>query len=416
MNINDPLDEKIRLPESRFLQSGREFNTLLELKRWADENITNIEQDPCGIVSQGNANVWWDGLATPFRQIKKAIEDIDEVENPTEKQISDYTKSIKSLIDRIAAGASYSQQSELDRLVRDSGRRGWFWVGFHNLVFNWDIYEDGFAKNEAWIRNTGNANELLQGEALARISGFSDQVSKPSVRVSLEGLESEMRRQLGVIANDLEKTRALLKEFEAERISQAQATDRKLHTRIKEAMRKHARMLDDHDSKMVALQNAFKDEMNLRAPATYWRERGDNARNVALLWGLGFGILIAAAVSLILLNGQSYLEAVGNFASETHGEESNFGVVTQFALISIPAGILFWLLRIPARLIRQNVHLMNDARHREMLVKTYLALVYENAEELGADERSTLMANLFCPPSEIREEEGNNSIFGLPRN
>lgn len=415
MSVNDPLVEKIRLPESRFLQSGREFNTLAELLQWADENISNIEQDPCGVVRQGNANVWWHGLATPFRQLKKIIEEFVEVKNPTKKQTGDLLKSIHAVNERIASGASFSQQSELDRLIRDSGRNGWFWLGFHNLVFNWDIYEDGFANNEGWIRNTNNANELLQGEALARISGFAGQVKKPSTRVALEGLEAEMRRQLDVIGSDLEKTRAELEEFESNRLSKTQATDRRIFSRIKEAMRSHSQMLAEHDAKMLALQNAFKDEMNLRAPATYWKTRGDNARNVAIIWGVAFLFLISAAVLLTLFGGEAYLTAISSFATAAHGSESNFGIVTQFALISIPAGILFWLFRIPARLIRQNVHLMNDARHREMLVKTYLALVYENAEKFEPDERSVLMANLFCPPSELREEEGNNSIFGIPR-
>lgn len=140
------------------------------------------------------------------------------------------------------------------------------------------------------------------------------------------------------------------------------------------------------------LKLTYDTELGLRAPTTYWSDRGRSQRNVAIAYGAAFSVALAAAISVFAFFGVDYLVMLPN------DKNAILGLLP----ILIPAFAAVWILRILGRLLAESMNLMRDARERETLVKTFLALMKDDSTGKSVvkdEDRILILHSLFRPAS-----------------
>ena len=146
------------------------------------------------------------------------------------------------------------------------------------------------------------------------------------------------------------------------------------------------------------LEETFEEYMRLHAPATYWRDRADSASR-ATKWALAaFSIGALAIVALSVAFGPGLLERLAAVEGA--------GSFAPLALVSIPALIALWGLRHAARLFVANFERGADARMRETMATTFLALTREGGGT-EREERLLVLEALFRPPLTTRTDDGH---------
>ena len=148
-----------------------------------------------------------------------------------------------------------------------------------------------------------------------------------------------------------------------------------------------------------SLRAAFEQELHLRAPAAYWRERASSARFAAGLSLVGFSVLAAAFIAAIVVFGPTFLQDLA-----ATGDTIYFATL---ALVSLPALTALWVLRHVARLFVTNLERSSDARFRETMTTTFLALTKDGTVEASAEERLLVLEALFRSPAPAQTDDGH---------
>ena len=147
------------------------------------------------------------------------------------------------------------------------------------------------------------------------------------------------------------------------------------------------------------LRKTFESQLRLRAPATYWRERAETTSTAARRWLLAFSAMALAVICVVVLAGPGFLRDL----SVSNGS----GPFTTLAFLSIPALTALWVLKHVARLFVTNVERSADAKLRETMATTFLALTKEGAATVDQHERLMILEAQFRPPTPTPPVEGH---------
>lgn len=152
-----------------------------------------------------------------------------------------------------------------------------------------------------------------------------------------------------------------------------------------------------HGEEMEHLRQKFREEIALRAPATYW----ENKRKKHLVWSWITGILtfvaIFAGASFFAVEVQSLMRT--SAAGQTAG-------VWRLAALGLIGGFVVWAIRLLARMFLSHLHLLTDAGERIVMVQTYLALL-EGDRLASKEDRQLILQALFRPAADgIVKDEG----------
>jgi len=148
-------------------------------------------------------------------------------------------------------------------------------------------------------------------------------------------------------------------------------------------------MRQDHTTEMEQMRKAFQADLALRAPATYWGDRVGPNYTVAAVAGIAFAGL-AALLSFILVNeGPGVLNSL-------RGPDGSISLGAA-VILTIPALAVFWVMRLIARLIIDHLHQARDARLRELMTRTFLALMADKDAKLGTEGTLLVLQALFRP-------------------
>lgn len=142
----------------------------------------------------------------------------------------------------------------------------------------------------------------------------------------------------------------------------------------------------------LKLKSVYDTELGLRAPTTYWTDRAKSHRNQSICFGAAFSVALIAFFLVFAGSGLSYLQGV----------PENKSAVLAVLPILIPVFAGIWVLRILGRLLSENLLLMRDARERETLVKTFLALMKDESTGKSVvkdEDRILILHSLFRPAS-----------------
>ena len=147
------------------------------------------------------------------------------------------------------------------------------------------------------------------------------------------------------------------------------------------------------------LKATFEEDLHLRAPATYWHRRSKLAFRAWLGSLVVFLLGAAAIVGVAVVFGPAFLQELASVEGSGH-----FAIL---AFVSIPALTALWALRHVARLFVTNLERSGDAKLRETMATTFLALAKEGATEVDRDERLMILQALFRPPNPAPADDGH---------
>ncbi|WP_417826527.1 DUF6161 domain-containing protein [Thalassospira povalilytica] len=149
---------------------------------------------------------------------------------------------------------------------------------------------------------------------------------------------------------------------------------------------------------LSALKQTYETHMALQAPATYW-EKKSASHKIGFRWSLGvFSLLVIVSLATIWLQGPEFVLEV------TKG--GNGFSLPAFAMITIPALFIAWLLKIFANQIASNHHLKQDSDLRQTMITTYLALMKDPGTQVGVEERTLILNAIFRPADRHNDDNG----------
>lgn len=156
-------------------------------------------------------------------------------------------------------------------------------------------------------------------------------------------------------------------------------------------------LVAEHQQEMESLRKTFREEIALRAPATYWDDKRKEHQRLSWVTGiLSFGGIAAAAGGLIWLIHDLLRATQPNSAPEAWR-------VAMLVLIGLFA---VWGVRLVVRMFLSHLHLATDAAERVVMTRTYLSLL-EGDRLTSKEDRQLILQALFRPTSDgIVKDEG----------
>jgi len=148
------------------------------------------------------------------------------------------------------------------------------------------------------------------------------------------------------------------------------------------------------ETEWASLKKVYDEQLALAAPTQYWKERAENHKVTAVKFARAFGAFLLLALGLFVWLGRPYI-------SSASGNETASLILT-LVPIAIPTFAGIWILRILGRLFSENLQMMQDAKERQTMVKTFLALMREDKSAkplINDNDRILILHSLFRPSS-----------------
>lgn len=142
------------------------------------------------------------------------------------------------------------------------------------------------------------------------------------------------------------------------------------------------------------LKKVYDEQLALLAPTQYWSSRAAAHQKLAICFAIAFGSALVIFMGLF-----ACLAMPQMFAAAGNKEVSP---ILTLVPIAIPVFAGVWVLKMLSRLLSENLQMMRDARERETMVKTFLALMRDdkNGKSIVNDnDRILILHSLFRPSS-----------------
>lgn len=172
-------------------------------------------------------------------------------------------------------------------------------------------------------------------------------------------------------------------------------------TQFDEAQTKRDAAFDElvahHKQEMEALRKTFREEIALRAPATYWdTKRQAHERMTKITGGFSFGGIALAGSLMGWLIHDLLRTATPNSPPEAW----------RMAMLVLMGVFAVWGVRLVVRMFLSHLHLASDAAERVVMTHTYLSLM-EGDQLTSKEDRQLMLQALFRPASDgIVKDEG----------
>lgn len=357
-------------------------------------------------------------LKEPFQNIlvkrEELLKNADERVTPAE-----FEKSARAEIKRLVDGRSFTRNSEFntvyERINQQFAKLG-FVAAFLGTTF--DPSSDSIHNSSS---NQTNRSEVAAGYSLAVLTGFAapkiDQMDRRAVRDAAKSARDAQE----ATARLRDELREDASAWEQKREAAATETDEKVSKLVKGHTARLEGLYTDHAARMEKVEKDFKERLIMEAPAEYWEKRAKQARWNARWAFLGFVLMVFVFVVVAATAAPDHLSHIvaslqSAITVEGVGDQgySGLALIFSFALISTPAVMALWTLMLVSRIFRENLHLANDAKHRNMLITTYLALAEDENNPISKDDREFALNAIFSVPSEASADDAVTSLV-FPR-
>ena len=230
-----------------------------------------------------------------------------------------------------------------------------------------------------------NANEPSSFTGAAALALFEAETSRSAQnhRESLNEVYRDGRKQIASLKGQHTRLTRVTSDLE-ETGNSAIADQDSAH---QDLLADHKQKLDERfiqaTETLSAHEETYREEIALHATIDYWAEEKKQRTNESQ-WVAG-----CFSVSLVAAAGMLWWFATQLFAAEITPQK--------IGAIFLAAAPIFWGLRVLARLLLSYLHLASDAGHRQLLIKTYLAL--HNEGKVRDEDRELLLGSIFRPAS-----------------
>lgn len=157
------------------------------------------------------------------------------------------------------------------------------------------------------------------------------------------------------------------------------------------------KLVSEHKQEMENLRKTFREEIALRAPATYWDDkRLEHERLSKVMGAVSFSSIALSVLGLGWLIHDLLRTAQPNAAPEAW----------RLAMVVLIGLFAVWGVRLVVRMFLSHLHLATDAAERVVMARTYLSLL-EGDRLASKEDRQLILQALFRPASDgIVKDEG----------
>lgn len=160
------------------------------------------------------------------------------------------------------------------------------------------------------------------------------------------------------------------------------------------------------ETELKALKDTYDAFMQLEAPRVYWeKKRNEHDRGKKIMgWASGIAAVIGAVI----------LGTVAWYLLPAHHPSASIPW-QQIGFFFLASTFVLWLVRLLVRLMLSHIHLYADAREREVMISTFLALIHrqESREGLKKEDIALVLAPIFRPSTTgVIKDDGGPQSFG----
>ncbi len=166
-----------------------------------------------------------------------------------------------------------------------------------------------------------------------------------------------------------------------------------------------ANMRNLKEEDLQNLTETYETHMQLKGPLLYWRgKRKEHAKGKTLM---GWASAISGLVGAAIIAGSAYLF----LPTSSPANAIPWRSIGFFLLIST---FVLWLVRLFVKLMLSHIHLYADAREREVMISTFMALMRKNESRQGVEkiDLALVLAPIFKPSTTgvIKDDGGPTTL------
>lgn len=323
---------------------------------------------------------------------------ITEVENQQLPAINSITAELNA-VSSLADARTILEAFRIKRVILAQSARGQKILDLSNtdpitalfLLSSWhpDMHAEGHIKDGVkYPTNTMKRLHAHQTKAGVISHLFDSNITgvAEAEKSLLEAVKKQLNDTLSETHRQLDEYERIVKgiaDFNEENHTRYETLISEKHERSEGLIKKQIQTLKE-------IKRRYTEELSLQIPVTYWNKKADDHQLAAYIWGTCF---IASAVCVVLFSGtflQHLITNVTPMLKELGGNQWSV-----FFIITFPAFLVVWALRMVSRNVMMNFNHMHDARNRKIMTETFLALMSEN--KATENDRILILNALFQP-------------------
>ena len=235
-------------------------------------------------------------------------------------------------------------------------------------------YFDG-ALRASLLRKPG----VFDKQAASHIAAFE------MLRLDVETTRGNLQSEVQTFKKDLTIWRSNLQAELTKFIEDQTRCMAELHTTQKGTLED---LFKTGNSKIVELENLYREKLRLEGPAKYWEELEDRYLKSGRWW------IFWACLTVLVATVAGGWVLYDPPSSWLNDKLTTTGTIKSTIVATVSISLVFYLTLLFVRLATSSYHLARDARERYQLTHVYLALLSEKAVE--PKEREIIFSSLFC--------------------
>lgn len=355
------------------------FTDTEDIIRWLDVEEPNWQKSHSSISSPQLKQIWdeqigcYSGIRTYVNQFDAAAAQNNK--DATNQNLAVLNRHFAQLVQGTALTSDHAYYPVIAELIESDLEAAAYVLT--------TARSDGEQRLRGWLQN-----ERFPIHVLGRLV-----LSRGKTKKSADWLAPQ-RKELGLLKSDyqakLNELRATFDE-QTEAITEQHRQEGVAHEQRQSDWGRWRKELSEEWSK---LKKVYDEQLALQAPTQYWSQRAKTHRSTAIGFAIVFGLVLTGGVAAFVCWAMPGLQnAAGN---------KDASVLLTLAPLLVPVFASIWVLKILSRLLSENLQLMRDARERETMVKTFLALMRDDqsGKALVQDnDRILILHALFRPSS-----------------
>lgn len=222
----------------------------------------------------------------------------------------------------------------------------------------------------------------------------------PTERRLLDGFAAEYRAVLAKIHGEFANTQQGGVAIRAEWTGINSATRKQFETDSVKRAADFTGELNQVKEELKKIEESYRQKLALQSSVQYWKDRADECRKAArwyAAYSIGFGLIYFGGVTPWLYT---------LFSSKVFPSEAAASPTWRVGIVAFVVLLGLWLLRILVRTYLSHSHLSVDAKHRSVVVLTYLSMLRDEKDAVTAAERVLVLTTVFRPASDglIRDD------------
>lgn len=264
--------------------------------------------------------------------------------------------------------------------------------------------------------NNANINQR-DGEFAAYLFQIGVEPNFEEEKQKYEEFYNEITEQKDTLLAELIEVKQQNTELNAAIETQKQSWDNIFKEQQEAAGKKFDAEYERHSSKMAESEKFYESELAFKKAVSYWTNKAKGHKTNSIIFGVAAGILMILTLCTIYKLGQ-YIVGLDITDAKGIGKriltDSGALQIWVYAFFIVSLTIIVWIIRLLVKVFLSNLHLLSDAKERETMIMTYLALEREE-QVLKKEDKELILPSIFRTSSHgiIKDDSSPNPIMNI---